>query len=142
MSFYRIHERVTLNCGTKQMTKQSHKDECDIHNILKQYQRTGIVRHIAKHQARYEDLPDPIEFQEAMNIKIAAEEAFSSLPAKLRARYQNDAGQFLAALNDPEEADFLRDMGVLAPKKAAEAPEPPAATPAPPPAEKPAGTPS
>lgn len=75
-------------------------------------------------------------------MKIAAEEAFSSLPAKLRARYQNDPGQFLAALNDPEEADFLRDMGVLAPKKAAEAPEPSAATPPPPPAEKPAGTPS
>lgn len=134
MSFYRIHQRVTVDCGTEQMTKQSHKAECDIHNILKQYQRTGIVSHISKQQARYEDLPDPMEFQEAMNIRLQAEEAFGSLPAKIRERYGNDPGQFLAALSDEDEHPFLRKMGVLKPlpKDAgttAGAPAAPAATP-------------
>lgn len=125
MSFYRSGaRRVTHPGGGPVLTKQSHKEECDIHNIVRQYQRTGVITHIARQGARYEDLPDYADYQEGMNIALRAQDAFAALPAKVRDRYGNDPGRFLAAFNDADEVSFLREMGLLQPLPAASPPEP------------------
>lgn len=123
-SFYRPHQRVTLNCGTEQVTKQSHKDECDIHNILRQYQRTGIINHITSKQPLFTDLPSNLDYQTALNNMIASQRAFSELPASVRDEYRNDPQRFLAALGDPKQADKLRALGVLKPLPTPASPEP------------------
>lgn len=107
--------RVALDCGDEQMTKQSHKDECDIHNILAQYQRTGIMTHINERQATYEDLPDQVDYQQALHTVMAAEAAFAELPSKVRDHFDNDPARFLAAFGDPTAADKLREFGLLNP---------------------------
>lgn len=116
LGFYRPHPRVTLDCGDVMMTKQSHKDECDIHNILRQYQRTGIINHINTNQPLYSDLPSNIDYQSSMNLLLEAQEAFASLPSKVREHFSNDPGRFLAAFNDPSQAETLRGFGLLKPK--------------------------
>lgn len=123
--FYRKHNRVTLDCGTEQITKQSHKAECDIHNILKQYQRTGIITHVQNARPTYTDLPSDMDYQNALNTMIAAEAAFNDLPARVRANWNNDPAAFLAAFSDPDQEAKLRDYGLLKP---AEGPQQPAAT--------------
>lgn len=111
--FYRPHERVTFDCGDEMITKQEHKDECDINRILSQYQRTGILTHVQSARPTYTDLPDAIDFQESLNTLMIAEEAFSNLPSKVRAHFENDPGRFLAAFNDPAQYDQLRAYGLL-----------------------------
>lgn len=115
MTFYRPHERVTVEFTEPSMTKQSHKDECDIHRILKQYQRTGVMAHIAARQPSFQELPDNFDYQSALDISLKAQEAFGMLPSSLRDRYKNDPGTFLSAISDPREAEYLREMGVLKP---------------------------
>jgi phage internal scaffolding protein len=119
--FYRKHNRVTLDCGTEQITKQSHKAECDIHNILKQYQRTGIITHVQNARPTYTDLPSDMDYQNALNTMIAAEAAFNDLPARVRAKWDNDPAAFLAAFSDPQQEATLREYGLLKPAEGPQA---------------------
>lgn len=117
----RVHPELTDDL----VTKQSHKDECDIYKILKQYQRTGVLTHIAAQAPRYEDLPDSVDYQHAMNVMLAADASFASLPASVRNDYGNDPAEFLHAFETPEGRARLTDLGILKPRPApAQAPAP------------------
>lgn len=108
--------------GTESMTKQSHKDECDIHKILNQFQKTGIINHISPNQPRYLDLPDSFDYQSAINLVLDAQEAFATLDASVRDRYGNDPERFLAAIQDPTQREYLESVGVFEKKKPPPAP--------------------
>lgn len=109
--------RVSLDCGDKLVTKQSHKDECDIHNILRQYSRTGIIAHVSKGMGEYIDLPDNIDYQQSINTLMEGQAAFAALPATVRDHFKNDPALFLGAFNDPAQAEYLRSVGLLQPLK-------------------------
>lgn len=96
------------------MALQQYKDQCDINNILKQFKKTGIVSHISAHQAQgsYEDLPDPLEYQDALNAVMAAQESFATLPSKVRTRFENDPTKFLDFMQDPKNAEEMYDLGL------------------------------
>lgn len=128
VSFYRPHDRMaTAYTGEvvdpltgevtvlPSMTKQEFKDQCDINNIIKSFKLTGQITHIARNAAQgmYMDLPDELDFQTALNTIREAEEAFDSLPAKIRERFQNDPGQFLAFLSDPANKEEATKLGLL-----------------------------
>jgi phage internal scaffolding protein len=104
-----------FDTGDVSVTKQSFKDECDINNILRQYQMTGVISHLNEAQPQYADLPDPIDYQDALHQVQAAEAAFYRLPKEVRERYGNDPAGLLQALANPAEAEFLREAGILAP---------------------------
>lgn len=124
-TFYRPHKRVQytgelVNHKTGEVftpparTKQQFVDQCDINNIVKQYTKTGQFTHLSANLAKgtYADLPDPIEFQESMNLVIQAEQSFSTLPAKVRNRFGNDPAEFLAFMADPANQDEAIKMGL------------------------------
>lgn len=128
-SFYRPHQRVYAPVGIEKYdlktgevkieiepsrTKQSFVEECDINNILKQYQKTGQIRHITAQaeKGQYVDLPEPIDFQESLNTVMRAEEAFATLPAKLRNRFGNDPSEFLEFMGDPANQDEIIKLGL------------------------------
>lgn len=115
-----VHDRDRFRTpgGGQLMTKQSHKAECDIHNILRQYQRTGIINHLSARQGQFMDLPDALDFQEAQNTLITAERAFAALPAKIRDEFNNDPRALLEAISDPAKAERLRALGLFKPKEA------------------------
>lgn len=122
MSFYRsTRRRVQHDPGTISMTSQSHKDECDINNILSLYKKTGILSHISKHTAEYMNLPDSFDYQDSINTVLRAQDAFATLPSKVRDHFQHDPALFLAAFGDPAQHAQLREWGLLKP---APAPEP------------------
>lgn len=132
--FYRKHERhfapvEHINPETGEVTspkrrvKQSFRDECDINNILKTYKKSGIIQHVSAHAARFENLPDNIEFQEALEITRKAQVGFAALPSKVRTRFENDPAQFLAFMSNPDSLDEMRDLGLARPKTAPPAPE-------------------
>lgn len=120
-SFYVPHERVTFDSGDELVTKQSFKAECDIHNILRQYSKTGVITHVQSSRPTYGDLPDAFDYQASLHTLMAADEAFAGLPASVRARFDNEPGAFLAALSDPTQTAYLTEVGVFRPPVAAEA---------------------
>lgn len=120
--YYSRRIRVQFDCGSELMTKQAMKNECDINNILKQYKRTGIIAHINAQEPIYTDLPDALDYQQALNMQMAADEAFATLPSIVRAHFENNPAALLAALNDPSQRDKLTELGII---RKPEQPQPP-----------------
>lgn len=102
-------------------TKQAFAAECDINNIMARYQRTGVIDFAQKNAAQYGDCTG-IEFQAGMETVRKAQELFDALPSKLRSRFQNEPAQFLEFVQNPENAEEARELGLVNPK-------PPEATP-------------
>lgn len=94
-------------------TKQSHKDECDIHKILSQYSRTGLLTHVAERPPFYVDVSGMPDYRSALNAVKEAEELFMELPAKTRSEFDNDPAVFLDFCNDPQNEDKMRELGLL-----------------------------
>lgn len=146
-SFYRPHDRrktaytgelVDHKTGElfspPSRTKQSFAAECDINNILVQFKQTGVFRHISAKAAQgsYQDLPDPIDFQESLELVLAAERSFETLPSKVRERFQNNPGEFLKFMADPANQDEAIKLGLATDSRPQDAPPPepdPAPTP-------------
>lgn len=94
------------------MAKQSFRDECDINNIMKKYEKTGLLDHVNQYQGQYADLTGIVDYHTALNQVIAAEEAFMTLPAGIRSRFDNDPGNFLAFVDDPNNEEEMIKMGL------------------------------
>lgn len=96
------------------MARQEYREQCDINNILKQFKKTGIINHISAQaqQGAYEDLPDPMEYQDALNAVMVAQESFATLPSKVRTRFDNDPERFLAFMMDPKNAEEIYELGL------------------------------
>lgn len=112
-TLYHPHSRVLAPIGENSMAIQSAKAECDIKNILSKYRRTGILTHVTNARPTYEDLPSDVDYQASMNLLIDAQSAFAGLPARVRDFYGNDPLRLLQALQDPNQADQLREFGIL-----------------------------
>lgn len=114
------------------MTKQEFKAECDINNIVKEYQLSGQIKHINEQAAKgmYADLPDSVDFQESVNLVNAAQASFDSLPAHTRARFNNSAFEFLQFFNDPANQEEAIRLGLAVDNRPPQpAPEPDAPVP-------------
>ena len=84
----------------KTMTKQSHREECDVNMILAKFQKTGAITHVNDNQPQY-SVHDGMDFKEAMDIVTSSKELFAGLPSEIRTHFQNDPAEFLDYVNDP-----------------------------------------
>lgn len=128
-------DESALNCKDKTLTQQHFKDECDINIIVERFGLTGELPQVLQLPA-YQDYEGIFDFQTAMNAVRAAEEGFMQLPAKLRARFQNQPQQLLEFLADDENRLEAEKLGLVnKPQPSPEpAPAPSAQAPATPPA--------
>ena len=94
------------------MCKQSFAAECDINNIMAQYQRTGTLEFTNAHSPQYGDATG-VDFQTAMNIVITAENMFAEMPAHLRKKFDNDPSIFMDFIDNPENRTEAIAMGLL-----------------------------
>lgn len=102
------------------LTKQNHKDECNVNLILARYQKTGVIEHRQEFEAQYDDATG-VDFQEAMNLVISAENMFKELPSTVRKEFENDPGKFMTFVNNPENMEKMIEMGLAV----EQVPEPP-----------------
>lgn len=123
--FYQPHKRVQWT-GLKpdpktgelvkepSRTKQSHKAEVDINNIIRQYTSQGMIELLHQNAAKgvYRDLPADFTYQDALNIVVQAESAFASLPSKVRERFHNNPAELLAFMEDGNNAQEAIKLGL------------------------------
>lgn len=121
-------DEAGLKCMDKSRTQKHHKDECDINTIVERFGLTGELPDNIR-MPRYGDFTEVTNYHEALNAVAKARENFDLLPAKIRAQFHNDPGEFVDFASDPANGKALVDMGL-----AIKRPEPPPETPpAPPP---------
>jgi len=101
-----------LRCEDATRTQQHFKDETDINNILRQFNITGQLP-TKSMSPRYGDFTGIGDYHDALNKVIAAEDEFMTLPAQLRARFDNDPQELIEFLNNPENLDEAQKLGLV-----------------------------
>ena len=114
--FYRPHKRVYKKNVGESMTQQQFKDETNINNIMAKYRKDGIVTHLNTYQGQYGNFIGAADYQTALNRVIAAREMFEEIPADIRARFGNDPAAFLSFVQDPQNLEEMREMGLAPPE--------------------------
>ncbi len=95
-------------------TKQAFAEETDINWIMRKYDKTGLVDHLAKHGGEY-GFASSITLHEAMNVVARAEAMFADLPASARSRFEGDPGAFLDFVQNPENQAEMLKLGLMRP---------------------------
>lgn len=95
------------------MTQQHMAADCDINNIMSRFEKTGLLEHTNVYKGEYGDFADAVEYHEAMDMVIAAQDMFMSLPATIRARFDNDPSRFLDFVDNPQNRSEMASMGLL-----------------------------
>lgn len=93
-------------------TEQHHKAECDINNVIKKYDKTGLITHVNTAKATYGDYTDINEYQESLNIVIKAENAFMEMPSSIRKKFGNDPGLFMEFISNPDNLEEMITLGI------------------------------
>lgn len=122
---------------TVSLTRQEFADECDINNLMAQYEKTGVLpASMRDNVPQYLDVTGIPDYRETLDMLNDATDAFMALPAVVRKEFDNDAIKFVEFARDPENLPQMRTWGLAPPEKV---PEPPQkveiVNPAPPPPE-------
>lgn len=108
-------KRVPSAVSGRSLTKQAFRDECDINNIMRRFEKDGILNHFNTYRGDYGDFTDCPEYHDAQNKVISANEMFMTLPAKVRDRFKNDPGGFLAFVADKKNLPEMYELGLAKP---------------------------
>lgn len=129
---YGAKEAVRTETVGESLTQQQFAHDADVRNIIKQYDRTGLIANVNRGVARYGDYSEINEYREALDLVISAQESFSELPSNIREMFSNDPGAFFEFATNPENAAEMVKLGLAeapveeeAPKIANSAAEPP-----------------
>ena len=109
------------------IVEQHHSDDTLIQNILKRYDKTGVFYHVNQAQATYQDNTEFNEYADMYNKVEAAKANFLKIPAEIRAKFNNDPGQFLEFVNNDQNIEEMYEMGLM--PRPLEEPEPVVDTP-------------
>jgi len=93
-------------------TEQAHRKMCDVNEIIRRYDKTGLIEHVQKIEAQYGDMTG-LDFQTAQNKIAGAYSQFNKLPAKIRHRFRNDPAQFLQFFEKAENRDEAIKLGLI-----------------------------
>lgn len=95
------------------MADPSFAPECDVNNIVKKYEQTGQITHLAKRAGTYADVSELPDLAEAFAIVDFANQAFLELPAEIREHLGNDPTNLEGFIQDPHNHDILLKYGML-----------------------------
>lgn len=109
---YGERERVMTEPKGESLTQQHFAHEADVRNIIKQYDKTGLIANVQKGVAQYGDYSEVNEYREALDLVNEANGMFAELPAELREMFQNNAGTFLEFATNPENESKMVELGL------------------------------
>lgn len=112
-SAYIPHDRKAIAFDGLSMTKQSHKEECDVNTIMLQYQKTGMIEHVRKTRGTYGDYTSAVEYHDAINEVLKAQEMFATVPAHVRKKFDNDPAEFLNFVQNPDNVEEMQKLGLV-----------------------------
>lgn len=101
-----------LECFDVSLTQQQFKDDADINVIMERFNRTGELP-VPVTPGQFGDYTEVYDYHSAMNMVVAAQQAFAQMPAKIRSRFGNDAGAFVEFVSDSANLDEGIELGVF-----------------------------
>jgi len=105
-----------IACEDASLAQQHYRDECDINNILRQFNVTGLLPE-SPLPPKYGDFTGISDYKTALDRIIAADEVFFDLPAELRARFDNEPNNLIEFLDNEQNRAEAEKLGLVAPKQ-------------------------
>ena len=102
--------------SSRSRTKQGFAKEADINNIMMRASKTGVLVDpsiVSNRRPYFSDFSDVGDFQSIVNRIRSVEGAFMMLSAKIRSKFDNDAGKLLDFVADPVNAKEAQELGLL-----------------------------
>lgn len=93
--------------------KQSFADEADINKQMALWRRPGVGVPPRVVPPSYGDFTNASDYLEACQRVVDAQEAFNSLPAKVRRRFENSPAQLLDFVADPANTEEAIELGLV-----------------------------
>lgn len=90
-------------------------DACQTDNIIRKYNAMGVNPFVSTGNSQYLDTTQIPDFFVAQNAQVKVKEFFEGLPSDIRLEFNNDPMQFAEVVSDPQNMDYLREIGVLEP---------------------------
>ena len=94
-------------------TEQSHKKQCDVNEIIKKYDKTGLITHVQRFEAKFGDFTG-MDFQNMQNQVIKAQNMFDALPVEIRKRFKNNPQELLTFMEDETNRAEAIELGLIA----------------------------
>lgn len=104
------------------LTRQEFTDECDINQIMKNFEETGVLPVNDRTPLYWDADAVPVDLQAALNQVAYADELFMQLPATVRKEFENNAVKFVHYCSNPENTKQLKEWGLLSPEVVPPAP--------------------
>lgn len=104
--------RVLEDGKPEYTTEQHHKKECDVNEIIRKYDKTGLISHISRIEARFGDFTGA-DFKSMRDQVAKATSMFEQLPAKIKNRFGNDPANLLAFMENPENREEGIKLGLI-----------------------------
>lgn len=108
----RTTKRHQIDCGGASKTDQTYAKSANINNIIKKFQKTGILPNTVG-QAVYADVSSIPSLEQAHETLRIAREAFASLPSDVRKLMDNDPLKMEMWLSDENNIDLALKYGLL-----------------------------
>lgn len=113
MSVMEKRLQTTLDASGPVLTDQSWLKSQDINNIMKKYQKTGVLPETRAHLAQYLDVSEVPSLEDAHDMVMEARSMFMELPSDVRKLMDNDPTKLYDYCKDPKNQEFLIKRGVL-----------------------------
>lgn len=113
-----VSNETGLFCMDPTLAQQQFAEESDINTIVNNFLRYGELPDESSRPQFGDFTQYPKNYHEALNLVLAAQEAFDALPARIRSRFDNDAGKYVDFFSDPKNQAEAIELGLaVAPAK-------------------------
>lgn len=103
---------VDENGNIKYTTEQAHKEACNIQNVIKKHSRNSLLQLNQAIENQYGDVTG-IDFQNAHDLVINAQQAFNGLPSEIRKRFANDPKEYFTFMEDSNNREEAIKLGLI-----------------------------
>lgn len=107
-----VSEETGLECKDPSLAQQHQKEEADINTIVKRFGLTGELPTNVR-MPQYGDFYDVMDYQGCLNAVKAADAVFMTMPAEVRARFENDPAQFVEFCLDENNREEAIKLGLV-----------------------------
>lgn len=113
-SYYNRNQNAGFVCQLPSRTKPEFQQQADINWIVKKWMTDGVwPGRPSFRKPEFGDFTSGLDYQKLVERIATVDAYFSDLPADIREEFQNDPGQLLDFLSDPENRDEAIEMGLL-----------------------------
>ena len=105
-------DRVAHRGGGEHQVQQHERDRVDVNKIMARAAQTGFLEQAGQRPPIYADFAGLPDFYDAMNMVTRARTRFLELPSAIRSRFNNDPGQLLDFIGNPENQAEMVELGL------------------------------